>query len=253
MHPSFFSLLRFVLVETSHPGNVGSAARAIKNMGFSHLYLVRPKDPDVLTHPEALSLASGAQDILSQAKIVPDLQAALTGCQLVGAVSARLRGISPPVVDPRAFSSHMHNIIHMDNTHIALVFGNERFGLSNEMVLACHYLINIPANPAYASLNIAQAVQILAYECRLAQQMLPENKINPLSMASPNPYASALDVQAMFEHLEAGLIALGCLNPSHPKKLMPRLRRLFSRTLLEKEEVNILRGIAKKMLQKSFL
>ena len=243
-HPTLFDRLRFVLVETSHPGNVGSVARAMKTMGFSQLYLVNPRLPDVLSHPEAIAMASGATDVLEQAVIVSTIQEALVSCDLAAAVSARLREFSPPVLDPRQFAE---NINSAANINAALILGNERFGLPNEIVEKCNYLINIPANPQYSSLNLAQAVQVLAYECRVTAQLGNPNVNN---VGFKGEVAALVDIDAMFEHLEQGLIAIKFIDPANPKKLMPRLKRLFARTQLEIEEINILRGIAKKMLDK---
>jgi tRNA/rRNA methyltransferase len=242
--PSSFTRLRFVLVETSHPGNVGSVARAMKTMGFSSLYLVNPRHPDVLTHPEAIALASGAQDILQNATIVGSIQEALQGCEIAAAVSARLREFSPPILDPREFALKLNQ---PETGCAALVLGNERAGLPNEIVEKCNFLVNIPANPDYSSLNLAQAVQVLAYECRYASL---EKAVSKPDIGFKGDMANLADVDAMFTHLEQGLIAIEFIDPTSPKKLMSRLKRLFSRTQLEVEEVNILRGMAKKMLDK---
>lgn len=243
-----FDLLRFVLVETSHPGNVGSVARAMKTMGFSHLYLVNPRYPDVLKHPDAIALASGAQDILDNAVIVSSLQEALQGCEVAGAVSARLREFSPPILDPHEFAGRLIQLSQTETTGFAaLIFGNERTGLSNQIVEKCTFLVNIPANPTYSSLNLAQAAQVLAYVCRhecIKQTSLPNN------VGFKGVYANLKDIDAMFDHLEQGLMSINFIDPDNPKRLMSRLKRLFARTQLEMEEVNILRGIAKKMLDK---
>jgi len=252
-HHSPFNRLRFVLVETSHPGNVGSVARAMKTMGFSQLYLVNPRFPDVLSHPDAIALASGAQDILDNAVIVNSLQDALQGCELAAAVTARLREFSPPVIDPPEFAQHLLQLAGTADAGLAcLVFGNERTGLPNHLVEKCNYLVNIPANPEYSSLNLAQAAQVLAYVCRY--ECIKAESINPLKSTTEvgfkGVYANLAEVDAMFAHLEQGLIAIDFIDPESPKKLMSRLKRLFARTQLENEEVNILRGIAKKMLDK---
>lgn len=240
---SLFHRVRFVLVETSRPGNVGAAARALKTMGFSELFLVNPRDPAVLSHEEALAFASGADDVLAGARIVGTVDEALAGCNFAAAVSARLREYSPPVTMPREFAAH----VAADETLCAaIVFGNERFGLPNELVERCNVLINIPANPAYSSLNLAQAVQVLAYECRLVAvgDALPETGIGFKGVS-----AGMAQVEGMYAHLEQALVALGFLNPHNPKKLMPRLKRMFARAGLEVEEVNILRGIARQILE----
>lgn len=238
---SLFQRLRFVLVETSHPGNVGAAARALKTMGFANLVLVRPRYPDVLSHPEAIAFASGAQDILESARIVETVEEALAGCDLVAAVSARLREFSPPVVTPRELAE---SVAHRQGGDVAFIFGSERYGLPNEVVMNCQALINIPANPAYSSLNLAQAIQLLAYESRVAMQLT----VTDPQIGFQGQTASNEAVEGMYSHLEQALVAIDFIDPAHPKKLMPRLKRLFSRARLELEEVNILRGIAKKIL-----
>lgn len=235
---------RFVLVETSHPGNVGSVARAMKTMGFSDLYLVNPRIPTVLSHPEAIALSSGAHDILETARVVESVQEALEGCDLAAAVSARLREFSPPILDPREFAVKFSQ---PESGRVALLLGNERSGLSNEIVEKCSYLLNIPANPAYSSLNLAQAVQVLAYECRYN---CFEKTKKASDVGFKGSVASLTDIDAMYAHLEQALIAIDFIDPASPKKLMSRLKRLFSRTQLEVEEVNILRGVAKKMIEK---
>jgi tRNA/rRNA methyltransferase len=243
---SVFSRLRVVLVETSRAGNIGAVARAMKTMGFSDLVLVNPRFPGMLEHEEALAFASGAQDVLAGARCVATMAEALAGCRFAAAVSARLREFSPPVWTPRQFGGHL---AAQADLPAALVFGNERFGLPNEVVEKCNVLINIPANPAYSSLNLAQAAQVLVYECRMAG----------LDAASPAPApgigftgeaASVTQVEGMFEHLGQALVALDFLDAGNPRKLMPRLKRLFARTQLETEEVNILRGIARQILKR---
>ena len=239
---SVFSRLRFVLVETSRPGNIGAAARAIKTMGFSDLVLVNPRFADALSQDEAVAFASGAQDVLGGARIVGSIGEALADCNYAAAVSARLREFSPPVVTPRLLAGEL-----AANTglHAALVLGNERFGLPNEIVEQCNVLINIPANPEYSSLNLAQAVQVLAYECRMAAISAP---VASQAIGFQGEAANLSQIDGMYRHLEEALIAIDFLDPTSPKKLMPRLKRLFSRTGLETEEVNILRGIARQIL-----
>lgn len=237
-----FERLRFVLVETSRPGNVGATARAMKTMGFSDLVLVNPRVPDAVNHEEAIAFASGAQDILSAARIVGSVEEALSGCNFSAALSARLREYSPPLLTPRMLASRLTEEVQL---RAALVFGNERFGLPNDIVEKCSALINISANADYSSLNLAQAVQVLAYECRITAtaDALPETGIG--YRGEP---ANAEQIDGMYVHLEQALVAIDFLNPQNPKKLMPRLKRLLSRTGLEVEEVNILRGIAKQIL-----
>jgi tRNA/rRNA methyltransferase len=239
-----FDRLRFVLVETSRPGNIGSAARAMKTMGFSELVLVNPRDPNALHDAEAVALSSGASDVLAGARIVATLDEALEGCNLSVALSARLREFSPPVFEPRPLAERL---AADDGLRAALVFGNERFGLSNEQVVKCSALVSIPANPAYSSLNLSQAVQVLAYECRMAAL---GGTREPSGIGFRGELAGADQVEGMFRHLEQALVEIEFLDPDNPKKLMPRLRRMFSRTQLETEEVNILRGIATQLILK---
>ncbi|MFZ6772474.1 RNA methyltransferase [Undibacterium sp. SXout7W] len=239
---SLFKRLRFVLVETSHPGNIGAAARAIKTMGFKELVLVRPRFADALQQPEAIAFASGAQDVLDHARIVNTMEEALAGCDFVAAISARLREFSPPLFGPRAISEKLSQSKHLN---AAFVFGSERYGLPNEVVMNCHALINIPANPDYSSLNLAQAIQLLAYECRMAEV---ENVPVASNIGFQGQLAQVEQIDGMYQHLEQALVAIDFLDPHNPRKLMQRLKRMFSRTQLEVEEVNILRGIAKKIL-----
>lgn len=241
---SLFNRLRFVLVETSRPGNVGAAARAMKTMGFSELVLVNPRVPDALVHEEAIAFASGAQDVLSAAVVVGSIDEAWKGCNYTAAVSARLREFSPPVMTPRTFASR---VAHVEGMTAALIFGNERFGLPNEIVEKCNGLINIPANPAYSSLNLAQAVQVLAYECRMA---VSSDIPMETAIGFQGDLAGTAEIDGMYGHLEEALASIDFLDRDNPKKLMPRLKRLFSRTQLEVEEVNVLRGIARQILQK---
>ncbi|AGW89523.1 MULTISPECIES: RNA methyltransferase [Cupriavidus] len=246
-----FGRVRFVLVETSHPGNVGSVARAIKTMGFGTLVLVSPREPDVLRHPDAIAMASGADDVLAGATIVDQIDAALAGAALTVAMTARQREFGPPRLLPRAAAERACQTL-AGSGDIAFVFGNERYGLPNEVVERCMAVTHIPANPAYTSLNLAQAVQLVAYELRLALLDAANAPGAPSDAGANIGYAgepaTAEQVEAMFGHLQSGLEAIGFLDPSNPRKLMTRLRRLLARSGLEREEVNILRGIAKYML-----
>ncbi|WP_211610208.1 RNA methyltransferase [Paraburkholderia haematera] len=252
-----FTSTRFVLVEPSHPGNVGAAARALKTMGFSRLVLVSPRVPHVQSDPEAIAMASGADDVLASAHVVPTLADALSGVHWSIALTARLREYGPPQWTPRAAAgAAREQAIHGE---IALVFGNERTGLSNEDVERCSALAHIPANPAYSSLNLAQAVQVLAYELRTAY--LSDGEATPAVPVAPQASAgqgepvgaraASDEIESMYAHLESALVALEFLDPGNPKKLMSRLRRLFARSGLEREEVNIVRGIAKHILLKT--
>lgn len=239
-----FDRLRFVLVETSRPGNIGAAARAMKTMGFSNLVLVNPRFAGAVKDQEAIAFASGAQDVLAAAQVVESIDEALVGCNFAAAVSARLREFSPPIIAPRAFAVQLAKD---GGLNAALIFGNERFGLPNDAVEKCNVLINIPANPDYSSLNLAQAVQVMAYESRVASV---GDGLEATAVGFQGDAASIAQIDAMYRHLEQALAAIDFLDPANPKKLMPRLKRLFSRTQLETEEVNILRGIAKQILSK---
>jgi len=243
INTSLFKRLRFVLVETSRAGNVGSVARAMKTMGFGDLVLVAPRCEDPLNDPEAVAFASGAGDVLQGARVVATIGEALEGCNFAAAVSARLREFSPPVWTPRAFASHA---AAQGELHPALILGNERVGLPNEIVEQCNVLINIPANPDYSSLNLSQAAQVLAYECR---QAAAGDTVEARRVGFQGDAASVAQIEGMYAHLEEALVALGFLNANNPKKLMPRLKRLFARTQLETEEVNILRGIAREIIR----
>jgi tRNA/rRNA methyltransferase len=254
---NFFDRVRFVLVETSRAGNVGAAARAMKTMGFHDLVLVKPRHEHVLMHEEAVAFASGAQDVLQQARIVNSLDEAIADCNVVAGLSARLREFSPPLKQPREFAASISTSMAAPTAALtadestlqaALVFGNERFGLSNEQVERCNVLLHIPTNPDYSSLNLAQAVQIMAYECRMATE---SSTHMPSGIGFQGELAKAEQIEGMFNHLEQALIDIDFLDPTHPKKLMSRLRRLFSRSALETEEVNILRGIAQHIQQKN--
>ncbi|MFM0160526.1 RNA methyltransferase [Paraburkholderia sediminicola] len=252
-----FTSTRFVLVEPSHPGNVGAAARALKTMGFSRLVLVSPRVPHVQSDPEAIAMASGADDVLASAHVVPTLADALSGVHWSIALTARLREYGPPQWTPRAAAGAARE--QAVRGEIALVFGNERTGLSNEDVERCSALAHIPANPAYSSLNLAQAVQVLAYELRTAY--LSDGEATPATPAAAQgsagqgepvgARAASDEIESMYAHLESALVALEFLDPANPKKLMSRLRRLFARSGLEREEVNIVRGIAKHILLKT--
>jgi tRNA/rRNA methyltransferase len=240
---SLFKRLRFVLVETSRAGNIGSVARAMKTMGFSDLVLVAPRCADPLHDPEAVAFASGAIDVLQGARIVGSVAEALEGCNFAAAVSARLREFSPPVWTPRALAGH---VAAQAALAPALILGNERFGLPNQVVEQCNVLINIPANPDYSSLNLSQAAQVLAYECRQAACGEPGTQ---LPVGFQGEAASLAQIEGMYAHLQEALVEIGFLDADNPKKLMPRLKRLFARTQLETEEVNILRGIARQILR----
>ncbi len=225
--------IRMVLVETTHPGNIGAAARAMKVMGLSKLYLVKPKK---FPHLDAVVRAAGADDILDQAIVVDSLTEALTDCNLVIGISARKRTLPLEVLNPRQAAAKA--LAEVKQNNVAFVFGQERAGLSNDELLHCHYHLHIPTVKNYSSLNLAASVQIIAYELYLAANNFSgEQKIQYDELASAN------DMALFYEHLQQTLIDIGFLDPNNPRHLMDRLRRLFNRARLEKIETNILRGI----------
>lgn len=241
MNPLF--LVRVVLVATSHPGNIGAAARALKNMGLSQLVLVTPKHfPDT----EAIARASGADDILQNATVVSSLDEALIGCHLVLGTSARARQIPWPVLNPKEAAELAINNLKKQHK-IALVFGREHAGLTNEELERCHYHIQIPANKNFSSLNVAAAVQILTYELQMAYlqwQQLPTKIQKQESTLEQNSLPCTKDnLELFYQHLEQTLINIHFLDPKKPKHLMTRLRRLYGKAQITKLEMNILRGI----------
>lgn len=229
--------LRVVLCQTSHPGNIGGAARAMKTMGLSTLHLVSPASfPDA----HATAMATGAADLLESAKVFSTLEEALEGCALVIGLSARKRQLSHELVTARVAAERAITVAGA-NQQVALVFGTEMSGLSNAELDLCQLLAMIPANPEFSSLNLAAAVQVMSYECRMAS-LDQSNQIQPNKV---NPLATSEELEAFYQHLEEVLIQIGYYNPDSPKKLMPRVRRIYARANLEKEEVNILRGVLK--------
>jgi tRNA/rRNA methyltransferase len=231
---------RFVLVNTSHAGNVGAAARAIKVMGFTELVLVSPRYDDVLGHDEALAMASGATDVLHGARVVASLADALGGITHVCATAMTPRDFGPPTAAPREHFAALMRPPQAAAPNIAFIFGSERFGLSNDDVYRCHQCLSIPAATGYGSLNLAQAVQLVAYEWR---QALGGYDVTPRTAAPA--LADARAVQGLLEHWREVLLAIGYLDPAAPKKLMPRLNQALNRAQVTEEEVHILRGIAR--------
>ncbi len=229
------SNIRVVLVQTTHPGNIGAAVRAMKNMGLEKLYLVEPKH---FPHADATARASGADDLLATAVVCETLEGALAGCGLVFGASARLRTIAWPQVNPRQCASVISTLD--DTAEVALVFGREHAGLTNEELEQCHYLVHIPANPEFSSLNLAAAVQVLAYEARVA---CVDEVASQETGVTSSPMATADEMAGFYRHLEQTIIDIGFLDPANPRQLMRRLRRLFNRAHLDKMELNILRGI----------
>lgn len=226
--------MRIVLSHASHPGNIGGAARAMKTMGLSRLVLVEPR---VFPHDDAIARAAGAEDVLVHARVVDSLSEALAGCVLSAAVTARRRELSAPIRWAREAAAEL--VAATRQGEVALVFGNETSGLSNEEVAATQMPVMIPANPEYSSLNLASAVQVLCYELRLAAA----DPGLPPPIAGEGLPALHEDVDRLVAHFERAMIASGFFDPSAPKRLVPRLRRLFARARLEREEVAILRGM----------
>ncbi len=227
---------RFVLVQPSHGGNVGAAARAMKVMGFTHLVLVAPRFADVLAHADTLAMASGATDVLAGARVLPTLAEALAGCTHACATAMTPRDFGPPTLAPR---EHFTALAHGPQ-RVAFVFGPERTGLSNEDVYRCHSCVSIPTAPDYGSLNLAQAVQLIAYDWR---QALGGFAVAPRTTDAK--LADVAAVQGLLAHWQQALVQIGYLDPAAPKKLLPRLNQLANRLRLTQEEVHILRGIAR--------
>ena len=224
---------RIVLCQTSHPGNIGAAARAIKTMGLQRLYLVQPKK---FPHAEATALAAGATDVLENAHVCETLAEALTGCACAIGLSARKRQLSHELLHVRQAAQQAAQV--SSSQQVALVFGTEMSGLSNAELDLCQMLAMIPADPEFSSLNLAAAVQVMSYEIRMA---LLDGRM-PME-PSDQPLANSEDLEMLYQHMEETLIRIGFLNPAAPGRLMQRLRRLYARARPEKVEVNILRGI----------
>ncbi len=226
--------IRFVLVEPTHPGNIGAVARAMKTMGLTRLHLVSPRCP---LDAEAIARASGADDLLAAASVHPTLPEALTGCRLVVGTSARLRHLDWPQLDPRACGARL--AAEAAQGEVALILGRESSGLSNEELARCHYLAHIPTSPGFSSLNLAAAAQVFAYEVFAAfhgaAQDAPQD---PESEPAP-----AEDIEGLHAHLAQALVDLGFSHPDQSHRLLQRLRRLFNRARPDRVEVNILRGI----------
>ena len=250
-------MARFILIQPSHNGNVGAAARAMKTMGFDELFLVAPRDPKVLNRDETIQRASGANDVLAKTKIVSNLDEALIDVNHLCATAMTARDFGPPTYSPRSYfemlskkeqSAHINtgkNAIfpYKNDLRLAFLFGTERFGMRNEDVYRCHAALSIPTNPQYGSLNLASAVQLIAYEWRLA--------LGSYESESPvkRELADAAAVSGALAHWSEALTHLGFFDPNAPKKLLPRLNDLLNRAALREEEIHILRGIAKAILQ----
>ncbi|MFC3396417.1 tRNA (cytosine(32)/uridine(32)-2'-O)-methyltransferase TrmJ [Brenneria rubrifaciens] len=235
--------IRIVLVETSHTGNMGSVARAMKTMGLSKLYLVNPL---VKPDSQAIALAAGASDVIGNAVLVDSLDQALEGCSLVVGTSARSRTLPWPMLEPRECGVRAAQ--EAEQAPVALVFGRERVGLTNDELQKCHYHVAIPANPEYSSLNLAMAVQILAYEVRVAHlDRFQANK----EAHGETFYPLVDDLERFYQHLERTLLETGFIRQAHQGQVMNKLRRLFTRARPESQELNILRGILSSIEKKN--
>jgi len=239
---------RFILIETSHAGNVGAVARAMKVMGFDDLVLVRPRWPDVLTREETVQRSSGATDVLERARVVDSLDEALDGVSHLCATAMTPRDFGPPTEAPRA---HFVDLVARPPEQlpagVAFLFGSERFGMKNDDVYRCHACLSIPTAPDFGSLNLAAAVQLIAYEWRQA--------LGGFDLPAPAPSApsdrpgDAQAVAGLLAHWEQALVAIDFLDPAAPKKLMPRLNQLINRAQPTEAEIHILRGVARSMLR----
>ncbi|GAA3910606.1 tRNA (cytosine(32)/uridine(32)-2'-O)-methyltransferase TrmJ [Halomonas cibimaris] len=232
--------LRTVLIGTSHAGNIGGVARAMHNMGLDDLALVAPRSSVI--HQDSISRASGADHLLHSARISPTLDDAVADCTFVVGASARSRTLPWPMLSPRALAARLPEETRQPNARVALVFGREDSGLTNDELQRCHAHVHIPTNPDFSSLNLAAAVQVVAYECRTAWL---ERQATPADDGSADDagLATHADLERYFAHLEQTLTAVGFHDPDKPRQLMARLRRLYLRARLEPLEINILRGI----------
>jgi tRNA/rRNA methyltransferase len=262
----FYDLLpmqtRFILINTSHAGNVGAAARALKTMGFDDMVLVAPRWANVLRREETIQRASGANDVLDKCRIVETLDEALDGMTHLCATAMTARDFGPPTRAPRehleAFAARnvaanrtddsAGETIDSIDTGIAFLFGSERYGMKNEDVYRCHVALQIPTNPKFGSLNLASAIQLIAYEWQLIQaKTWPEYPVTDAA----NPHveskkmADAKQIAGLLKHWEEMMLEIGYLDPNLPMKLMPRMQQIFNRAQLRDEEINILRGIAR--------
>ncbi len=232
------SNIRIVLIRTFHPGNIGSAARAMKTMGLSQLYLV---DPWLFPDPEASKMAASAEDILDQAIIVSTLEEAVKDCHIVAATTARVRGYDLPEVNPETCAKQLLHTASQGN--VALVFGPERYGIKNEDIQLANYRVTIPANPEYSSLNLASAVQTLCYEIYKNHLTSKNEKPLDISNIDTRDFPSSEDLERFYVHFEKTYQNTGFIRKAHPGEIMQRVRNLYARAHLDKMELNILRGM----------
>ena len=246
MSPSLADRLRFVLVAPSHPGNIGAAARALKTMGLARLAVVAPREAGFREHADALAFAANAPDVLRAATDHATLTEALHGVQLAFGMTGYAREFGPRLIDVRAAAQEARAALADTDAEVAFVFGTERSGLSNDDVERCQACCAIPADARYGSLNLAQAVQVAAYECRRALVA----DASPASPFGAEAGASVDQVEHLYAHLEQALVTLGYLDPVQPKRLMSRLRRLLARAQPSTAEVDILRGICAAIIER---
>jgi tRNA/rRNA methyltransferase len=242
---------RFVLLNTSHAGNVGATARAMKVMGFTDLVLVAPRWDNVLRREETIQRASGALDVLDNCRIVATLDEALDGMTHLCATAMTPRDFGPPTREPRAHFAELAQTATTDASQgVAFLFGSERFGMKNEDVYRCHTCLRIPTDAKFGSLNLAAAVQVLAYEWRMALGGFDAGTTSHSTQSvNAQALADAQQVGGLLNHWQQALTEIGFLDPASPKKLMPRLNQLFNRAQLTQEEIHVLRGVAKAMLK----
>ncbi|WP_457913680.1 tRNA (cytosine(32)/uridine(32)-2'-O)-methyltransferase TrmJ [Candidatus Gillettellia adelgis] len=227
--------IRIVLIETSHTGNIGSTARAMKTMGLTNLYLV---NSPIKFDSQSSALAAGASDVIACATFVDTIDDAIKDCKLVIGTSTRTRMLPWPMLESRACG--MQAVRASALAPVALVFGRERIGLTNHELQKCHYHVEIPANPDYSSLNLAMAVQIIAYEVRMAYL---DHQTSKRVQQKEEPYPLTSDLEYFYQHLEKTLKHIGFIRPNHPGQVMNRLRCLFTRARLNEHELHILRGM----------
>jgi tRNA/rRNA methyltransferase len=241
--------VRFVLVAPTHPGNIGAAARALKTMGFTQLAVVRPRHADYRVHADAVALATGAADVLSASRDFDTLTAALSGIRTAYAMTGYDRQFGPPLADLRTCAAEASVRVHDGGEDVAFVFGTERSGLENEDVERCQRCCAIPADPAFASLNLAQAVQVTAYECQLALRGTGAVQDRQRRFGPDEAPAPVEALERFYDHLEQALVAVGALDPAEPKRLMQRLRRLFNRARPTQTEIDVLRGVTAAVIE----
>ena len=249
MSPSLADRLRFVLVAPSHPGNIGAAARALKTMGLARLAVVAPREAGFREHADALAFAANAPDVLRAATDHATLTEALQGVQLAFAMTGYAREFGPRLIDVRAAAQEARAALADTDAEVAFVFGTERSGLENEDVERCQRSCAIPANPAFSSLNLAQAVQVAAYECQLALRGTPGGKDGQRRFGPEEAPAPIEALEGFYAHLEQALIVVGALDPDEPKRLMQRLRRLFNRARPTQTEIDVLRGVTAAIIE----